>query len=62
MADPTRNLDTGGDTSAEPGRASKPGMPRWVKVGIIALVLVVLFVVILAVTGGHSGGPGPGGH
>ncbi|MGP3963894.1 hypothetical protein ACTWPT_48810 [Nonomuraea sp. 3N208] len=34
------------------------GMPRWVKVaGIIAAVLVVLFVVLL-LTGGH----GPGRH
>jgi hypothetical protein len=35
-----------------------PGVPRWVKVfGIIALVVLVLFVVLLF-TGGH----GPGRH
>jgi len=35
-------------------------MSRWVKVGIIGLVLVLLLVVILALTGVHSGDPGPG--
>jgi hypothetical protein len=38
---------------------SNPGMPRWVKVsGIIAIVLVVLFILVLLVGGGH----GPGRH
>jgi hypothetical protein len=37
------------------------GTPRWVKVaGIIALVVVVLFVVIMIT--GRGGGHGPGRH
>ena len=44
-------------THTKPGR-EYPGMPRWVKVsGIIAIVLVLLFV-ILHLTGNSLGGPG----
>jgi hypothetical protein len=50
--------DTGDDTGTGPDRESTTGTPRWVKVfGIIALVLVLLFVILL-VTGGGSHGPG----
>lgn len=46
MADQSTYPDTGGDTGA------RPGTPRWVKVlGLIALVLLLLFV-ILHLTGG----------
>jgi hypothetical protein len=49
---PDSNDDTGGGT----------GTPRWVKVfGIIAIVLVLLFVVI-QFTGVGGGGHGPGRH
>ena len=41
----------------EPGPGSTPGTPRWVKVfGIIALVLVLLFVISLLA--GFRHGPG----
>ncbi|MGH2572325.1 MAG: hypothetical protein ACRDGU_02365 [Actinomycetota bacterium] len=49
MADPPRYPDTKPHTT-----------PRWVKVGIIALVVLVLLVVILALTGVHDPQPGPG--
>ncbi|MDQ0876562.1 hypothetical protein QFZ77_005221 [Paenibacillus sp. V4I3] len=46
------------DTSVEHGHGSPPSTPRWVKVfGIIALVLVLLFV-ILHLTGNNFGGHG----
>jgi hypothetical protein len=45
------------DTSVGPGRRLTTGTPRWVKVfGIIALVLVLLFVIL------HLAGRGLGGH
>ena len=53
MPDPTRDTDnmTSEDT----------GTPRWVKVfGLIALVVIVLFVVLLVV--GGPGGHGPRRH
>jgi hypothetical protein len=48
------------DPGVGPERGSKPGMPRWVKVGIIVVVLLVLLVVILTLTGVHDPRPGPG--
>ena len=71
MADETREPQ--GDAAAEEGRSTSPtGTPRWAKVfGLIALVVIVLFVVVLLVRGGEHG-PGrhapaggsdtPGGH
>lgn len=66
MTDPPLDPETesGDDTGAGPGRGSKPGTPRWVKVfGIIALVLIVVVVVGL-ITGhlGPGGRHGPGRH
>lgn len=44
-------------THVKPGRGSTPSTPRWVYVfGIIALVLVLLFVIL------HLTGNSPGGH
>jgi len=53
-------------TNVGPDRGSTtstpPGTPRWVKVlGIIAIVLILLFV-ILHLTGNNPGCPPPGGH
>jgi ABC-type transporter Mla subunit MlaD len=46
-------------TPLEPGRGSTRGTPRWVKVfGIIALVLVMLFIISLLAGVRH----GPGLH
>lgn len=36
-----------------------PGMPRWVKAGVIVVCLLVLLFVVLVLTGVHDpGGPG----
>jgi hypothetical protein len=72
MTDPPLypETDRGDDTGGGPGRGSKPGMPRWVKISlIIVMVLVLAFVILnLAGVGGehgprrHSGGgDAPGG-
>jgi hypothetical protein len=73
MADPPLypEADTGDDTGVGRGPGSKPGMPRWVKISlIIVIVLVLAFVILrLAGVGGehgprrHSGGSNAlGGH
>lgn len=55
MADPRRCPDTDDDSRAGSDRGSPPSAPRWVKVsGIIAIILVLLFV-ILHLTGGGLG-------
>lgn len=39
------------------------GMPRWLRLALIAAVVVILLVVIgMLALGGHSIGPPPGGH
>jgi ABC-type transporter Mla subunit MlaD len=49
------------ETTDEGSAGPTTGTPRWVKVfGIIALVVVVLFVILLIT--GHSGEHGPGRH
>lgn len=61
MADSLSDPDTGNDDAAAPHRGTPTGTPRWAKVaGIIALVLVLLFLV-LELTG-LRGGHGPGRH
>jgi hypothetical protein len=60
MADPPpypgSNGDIGDHTGVRPDRGSTTSTPRWVYVfGLIALVLVLLFV-ILHLTGGGLGG------
>ncbi|MGH3985549.1 MAG: hypothetical protein ACRDST_23415 [Pseudonocardiaceae bacterium] len=53
MADPPP------DTGVGPDRESTTGTPRWVKVsGIIAIVLVLLFVIMMFAGIGGSHGPG----
>ncbi len=66
MAVPPTSPDTGEDTGGEPDRGSTAGTPRWAKVfGIVALIVLVLFVVLLLVGGRHGPGRhtggGPGG-
>jgi hypothetical protein len=54
---PDSNSGTGEGASEEPDRRSTTGAPRWVKVfGVIALVLILLFVIL------HLTGRGLGGH
>ena len=60
MADLPPYPDSNGGTDVGPERESTTGTPRWVKVfGIIAAVLVLLFVIVM-LTG--VGGHGPGRH
>jgi hypothetical protein len=55
--DPDSNADTGDDTGVGPDRGSTTTTPRWVKVlGVVALILVLLFVIM------HLVGRGLGGH
>ena len=59
MADTSPGRDESGNAT---GAADEPiaGTPRWVKVfGLIALVVVLLFLVVLVVGGGEHG---PGRH
>jgi hypothetical protein len=61
MADPPPYPNTGDDTGVGPDRESTTGTPRWVKVfGIIALVVILLFVILLLTRG--PGGHGPSRH
>jgi len=46
-------------THIKPNHESPPGTPRWVKVfGIIALVVVLLFVIVVFTSIGGPHGPG----
>jgi hypothetical protein len=60
MADPPRYPDSTGDTGDDTGRRpdyESPSTPRWVKVfGLIALVLILVFVIV------HLAGGGLGHH
>jgi hypothetical protein len=52
MVDPSSYTDSNGDTGND-----TPGMPHWVKMfGIVAIILVLLFVIL------HLTGRGLGGH
>jgi hypothetical protein len=66
MADPSAYPDSKGEigdgTGVGPDLESRPGMPRWVKVSGIIVVVLVLLVVILALTGVLGGQHGPGRH
>lgn len=52
------------DDDLRPGRASTPGMPRWVRVFLIVGLVLIVVVVIGLLTGqlGPGGGHGPGRH
>jgi hypothetical protein len=67
MAEPTRSPDTGEDhTTADAGRPSKPGLPRWLKVSLVIVIAVLALLVVLSLTGvlGQHGPEqfGPGQH
>ncbi|HXI18568.1 MAG TPA: hypothetical protein VNM48_19560 [Chloroflexota bacterium] len=59
MTDPSRSPDAGDIAGLAPSRTSTtsyPGMPRWVKLsGIVVLVLVLLVAGVMAVAGGQHG-------
>jgi hypothetical protein len=48
------------EADINPDPSQRPGMPRWVKVGIVVLVALVVLIVILTIAGVHE--PRPGGH
>lgn len=54
---PNSNSGTGDETGVRPTEDQPPSTPRWVKVsGIIAIVLILLFVIInLTGIGGNHG-------
>jgi hypothetical protein len=65
MANRPGDPQNGEDTRAAPNRGSPPGIPRWLKVsGIIVVVLIVLVVGISFIAGvEHGPGQfGPGQH
>jgi hypothetical protein len=54
VAEPPRNPEAGDEPGGALDVESAPGTPRWVKVlGLVALVVVVLFVILLLM-GGHG--------
>jgi hypothetical protein len=62
MADPPSAPDSGDDTGAGRDGDSIAGTPRWVKIfGIVALVVLALFVVLLLIGGPHNPGRHMGG-
>ena len=57
MTDPAGRSKAGDEAAPEAVRRSVEGTPRWVKVsGIVALLVVVLFVVLLIAGGSHNSG------
>ncbi len=72
MTEPHPDPPSGHDCRGRPNRGSTDGPPRWVKIfGVIAFVVVVLFVLVVLIGGGehgpgrHTPGGGsdmPGGH
>ena len=57
MVDHPQTPDSNNDTGVRLNRGSAPSTPRWVKVfGIIAVILVLLFVIL------HLTGKSPAGH
>jgi hypothetical protein len=60
MADTSPSRDERGDETGGAAGEPTPGTPRWVKAfGLVALVVVLLFLVVLIVGGGEHG---PGRH
>lgn len=53
--------DTEDAAARRPAAGDPPGMPRWVKIGLVVFALLVLLFAVLHLTGVVSG-HGPGGH
>ena len=56
MADLPRYPETSRDGGAGFDREPSPGTQRWVKVGGIIAIVVILSVVIMLIAGGHNPG------
>ena len=60
MTDPASSINTADDIDARSARRSTtsyPGTPRWVKVGGIVALLMIVLVVLVMVMGGGDHGP-----
>jgi hypothetical protein len=56
MTDPASSVNTADDIDAQRSTTSYPGTPRWVKVGrIVALLMIVLVVLVMVMAGGEHG-------
>ena len=56
MTEPPLDPDTDHDVAAQPRRAASTATPRWVKVaGVVALVVVLVFLALLLSGGGDHG-------
>jgi hypothetical protein len=55
MVDGANDEDTGASHESP-----EPAMPRWVKVGMVVFVAIILVVIILVMSGAHQ--PPAGGH
>jgi hypothetical protein len=63
MTDPASRSNAGDEVPSEVDRRSTEGTPRWVKVfGIVAVLIVLLFVVLLIAGGPHNPGRHMGVH
>ncbi|MDQ3691037.1 MAG: hypothetical protein M3406_13585 [Chloroflexota bacterium] len=58
MTDPTRYAGTGGGADQE----SAPGIPGWLKLLGLAVLIVILLVAAMMVAGGGGHTPPPGAH
>lgn len=65
MADPARSPDTGAETGVGPDPGAPPGIPRWLQVSGLIVVLLIVLVVGISFIAGMEHGPGqfgPGQH
>jgi hypothetical protein len=58
MADRPPNLDIGEDSGGVPDRPSPPGVPRWLKVSGIVIILLILVAIGISLLAGLEHGPG----
>lgn len=58
MVDPSQEPTSRKKTDETSGSAPSAGAPRWVKAGLVALVVVLLFVVLHLLIGPGEHGPG----
>ncbi len=62
MTDAPRNHDLQSDTGDGTDRGAPPGMPGWVKLSGVIVIILVLLVVGLMFIVDRQGGHGPGQH
>jgi hypothetical protein len=65
VVNPPPNPETREDISVEPRRESPPGIPRWLKVSGIVVIVLIVAAVAISFIAGFEHGPGqfgPGQH